>query len=371
MALVLAGAAGLAAQDVPLPSGSIKINLPPDSPVSLLSMTSDQSRVTARGNALQVHLDMSLVLRNGTQNRIRGVTLRLVSQEVAMGGKGAVTVLGMNIGPNESFPIHIETQLMRPTQVAGGHLVQIDLDGVIFQGLAFYGPNRLDSRRALTAYEMEAQRDREYFKSVLASAGKEGLKREILGCIDRQSRVPSLDVRVHPGAVTNAAVASEHPEKFAFLQFPDSPVEPVEGWAQIAGSEARAPRIEVHNRSARPIKHVELGWVVSDFGGRQYMAASVPSTEPTLYLPPGSTARVLQDSSLKFSSNGQPVNIQKMTGFISQVEFADGKVWVPNRQNLAQPLLQQVLSPSPEEQRLTQIYLKKGPDGLIEELKKF
>ena len=74
---------------------------------------------------------------------------------------------------------------------------------------------------------------------------------------------------------------------------------------------------------------------------------------------------------MRFSASGQPVNIQQMTGFISQVEFADGKVWVPSRQSLENPLLQKVMAPSAEERRLTQIYLRKGIDGLSEELKKF
>jgi hypothetical protein len=102
------------------------------------------------------------------------------------------------------------------------------------------------------------------------------------------------------------------------------------------------------------------------------MAASLPASEPELYLPPGRTARVLQDTSLRFSRKaGEPLAIEGMTGFVSQVEFADGKVWVPNRQNLINAHLLQVIAPSPEEQRLTELYRKKGLVALVEELKKF
>ena len=127
----------------------------------------------------------------------------------------------------------------------------------------------------------------------------------------------------------------------------------------MAGNEARAPQIEVRNRSGKPVSYVELGWVVSDQAGRQYLAASLPSAEADLVLPAGKTARVLQDTALRFSSNGQPVNISRMTGFISQVEFADGKVWVPNRQNLEIPC-SKTLAPSPEEQRLSDLYRRKA-----------
>jgi hypothetical protein len=171
--------------------------------------------------------------------------------------------------------------------------------------------------------------------------------------------------------VTSAAVPAERSEDFAFLEIPDSPVQPLKGSVQISGNEARAPRIDVRNRSAKPVKYVELSWVVSDQAGRQYMAGSLPSSEPGLALGPGQTASVLQDSTLSFSSNGQPVNIRKITGFVNQVEFADGRVWVPTRQNPDSPLMRAV-APSAEEQRLAGIYLRKGGiDMLMEELKKF
>jgi hypothetical protein len=60
-----------------------------------------------------------------------------------------------------------------------------------------------------------------------------------------------------------------------------------------------------------------------------------------------------------------------MEGFVSQVEFADGKVWVPNRQSLENAALLRVLAPSAEEQRLADLYRKKGLQPLVDELKKF
>ena len=372
--LALLCAAGGQAQDTPLPGRSVSFNLPKDSPVTLLSISTDQSRATMRGAAMVLDLHMSVTLRNGGTGRIHGVTLRVVSQEVAMGGKGSVTVPSLNIAPGEDFPVSIDMQLVRPSQIAGGPLVQVDLDGVLFHDLTFFGPDRLNSRRYLTACELEAQRDRTFFKRVLAQSGKDGLRRQIIESLQRQSELQPLTVKVRRGGpvVSSAAVvASEHVAEFAFLQLPDSPVQPVQGWAQLSGNEARAPRIEVRNKSGKPVKYVELGWIVSDETGRQYMAGSLPSSEPSLYLPPGQSARVLQESTLNFSSNGQPVNVRKMTGFVNQVEFADGKVWVPNRQNLDNPVLQKVLAPSAEEQRLSSLYVRKGLEALVEELKKY
>ena len=166
-------------------------------------------------------------------------------------------------------------------------------------------------------------------------------------------------------------MGSEHDAEFAFLKFPDSPVEPLKGSARISGNEARAPGIEVRNKSARPVKYVEMGWIVSDPSGKQYMAGSLPSADTDLILPPGRTARLLQETTLNFSAKGQPVNVSKMVGFVNQVEFADGKIWVPNRQNLENAMLLKVLPASAEEQRLSDIYRKRGIDGLTAELAKF
>jgi len=369
------GAAALPAQDAPLdPHSSIKINLPSDSPVTLLTANVGESRATARGAALVLDLHMGLVLRNASPNRVRGVTLRVVTQEVALGGKASVAVPSLNVGPGEAFPVRIDVQLMRPTQTASGPLVQVDLDGVLFQDLSFYGPNRLNSRRSLTAWELEAQRDRQHFRNVLSASGPAGLQRAMLESLARQADRPRLDVRLARGGRSVSAAAVAPPERtaqFAFLKFPDAPVEPVEGWAQLAGNEARAPRIEVKNVSGKPVRYVELGWIVADQKGQRYLAASLPASDPNLFLPPGKTGRVLQETSLRFSRDGEPVAVQEMAGFVSQVEFADGKVWVPNRQSLESAMLLKVLAPSAEEQRLSDLYRKKGLPALIEELGKF
>ena len=373
-AIVFLGAASLRAQDAAIPQGAVNVNLPDNSPLSVKSFTVGDSRATARGAALALDLHMAATLLNSSSRRIHGVTLRVVAQEVTLGGKGSVTYPSLNVGPGENFQVRIDMQLMRPSNVTGGPLVQVDLDGVLFQDLSFFGPDRLNSRRTMTACEMEAQRDREHFKRILGQAnGKAALQREMLESMARQSEVSQLAVSVKRTgrAVTSAATGSEHDAEFAFLQFPDSPVEPIKGAARISGNEARAPHIVVRNNSNRPVKYVEMGWIVSDSSGKQYMAGSLPSADSDLVLPPGRSARLLQETTLNFSAKGQPVNVSKMVGFVNQVEFADGKIWVPNRQNLDNTLLLKVLPPSAEEQRLTDIYRKRGIDGLAAELGKF
>src|SRR5215469_11465117 len=198
--LALAGVlstAGLAAQDLPLdPQTAVQVNLRDDSPVTLLSAAWGESRATARGAALVLDLHMLLTLRNASPNRIRGVVLSVVSQEVTVGGKASVSVPSLNVGPGEAFPVRIDLQLMRPTQAAANPLVKVELDGVLFQNLSFFGPDKLHSQRTLTAWEMEAQRDRDHLKRVLSQGGPEGLRQAMLEIQAREDERPKLDVRL-------------------------------------------------------------------------------------------------------------------------------------------------------------------------------
>ena len=79
--------------------------------------------------------------------------------------QGIGIVPSLNAGPGENFPIRIDLRLLRPLQ-SNGPLVEIGLDGILFDDLSFYGPNRLNSRRSMTVWEMEARRDRQFFKQV-------------------------------------------------------------------------------------------------------------------------------------------------------------------------------------------------------------
>jgi hypothetical protein len=377
--LALCAAAGtLFAQEMALDQSSIKVNLPPDSPIALVSANMGESRAMSRGSALVLDLHMTLTFRNITSNTIRGVTLLVLAQEVTAMGKGQVTLPPpLNVEPGQSFPMAVETQLMRPGRPNGGPLVQVDLDGVLFKDLRFYGKNRLDSKRALTAFEMEAQRDRQYYKQVLAARGPQGLQQEILAGLVREASRPRIHmaVRRNSGPAVSSAVVTghEHLATFAFLKFPDAPVEPIRGSAQIVDNEARTPSIEIRNKSGKPVRYVEIGWIVRDSRGAEFMAASVPASGPSeLYLPPGQSARVLQDSSLRFTRNaGEPVPIAGMTAFVSQVEFENGSIWVPDRKSLESTQLLKVLAPSTQEQWLTALYKSQGLKGLVDELNKY
>jgi hypothetical protein len=368
----LSTAAILAAQDGPLnPSTSVRINLRDDSPISMLGANYDNSRATARGGALVLDLHMALTLRNHDPRRIRGITLLISAQEGAPGGRASQSIPTLDVGPGESFPVRIDVSLIRPLQAGAGPLVQVSLDGVLFESLDFYGPNRLNSRRSLTFWEMENRRDRKYLKQVLAAKGPEALQQEIRDSIARAASRQGLSVQMVQGSrsTTSASAPLEHMTQFAFLKLPDAPVQPVEGWAEVIGNEARDARIQVRNSSSATVRYIEIGWLLRDQEGKEFMAGSVPASETDLYLPPQKQGHLFQDNALKFSKGtGQPLNIRGMRGFVSQVEYGDGHMWVPSRESLISSKLIDLLPPSPEEQRLTDLYRKKGPTAVLEDL---
>jgi hypothetical protein len=370
---IVAFSLSLLAQDKLDPANSVKIDLQPDSPLALISMSMGDSRATPRGGAMVLDLHMELKLRNSGFRRVRGVTLLITTQEFAPGGKGSVTRPCIDVAPTQEFSVPIDVRLVRPVQqVASGPLVRVQLDGVLFDDLSFFGPNKLNSQRAMTFWETEAQRDRAYFKHVLQAKGENSLRDEMLLSMAKQADHSQLDVALNRNgrAVGSLVSSNEHLTPFAFLKMPGAPVQPVQGWAEISGNEARSPEIEVINQSAKAVRYVEIGWMVKDSEGHDYLAGSVPGSSTAMLLPPGQHSRLLPDTTLKFSRTGRPVDIKGMTGFVKQVEFADGKVWVPSRDELKSSGLR-IMAPSPEEQRLADIYRNQGLAALIAELNKF
>lgn len=343
---------------------SRKIDLPPDSPVTLIGADWGDSNAVARGGAFLLNVHAGLSLRNSSARRICAVTLVVLAQEVTPGGMGSVAAPNLDVAPGDAFPVRIDLSLLRPLGPgAGGPLVEVKLDGVLFDDLTFYGPDRLHSRRRMTVWELEARRDRQYFKKLLDRGGRDALQKEMQLSLARQADRPQPGVQMVRGRATNTEADRE--VQFAFLRFPDTPVEPMDGLAHISGNEARAPRVEVRNRSNRPIRYLEIGWIVKDQQGREFVAASMPAD---LNLASGRSSEIAEDAALRFPER---MSIQSMTGFVSSVEFADGTYWIPSRAALDDPKLRDAVAPSPEEQRLAQIYNKKGINALVEELKKF
>lgn len=319
--------------------------------------------------ALDLHA--SLLLRNVGKKTISGLTLRVEAQDLTPSGKGSVTVASLNAPPGGVFPVNIEMQLLRPFNLGKNEeaVVEVSLDCALFNDLTAYGPDTLGSRRALAIYELEARRDRQYLANLLRTGQLAQLREQLnFGLEDVIPNQLGLELLREPRA--------KHPREQAMsvgtVAFPSAPVTPLRGAARVSGNEVMAPRVEVRNTSRKPVRSIEMGWIVRDDHGRDFVAGSVPSP---IQLGPIETATMSETGTLRFSHpTGQPMLIGAVLAFIGNVEFADGDLWIPSRHDIdeatSDPVLRRALATSPEQQRLAEIYRKKGIYGLAEELRK-
>ena len=105
---------------------------------------------------------------------------------------------------------------------------------MLFDDLSFYGPDKLHSRRTMTVWELEARRDRKYFKKLLETGGRARDCRKRCWTAWRAKRIrPRPGVQMVRGRATN--VDPEREVSFAFLHFPDAPIEAGSGMARIRG----------------------------------------------------------------------------------------------------------------------------------------
>jgi hypothetical protein len=103
------------------------------------------------------------------------------------------------------------------------------------------------------------------------------------------------------------------------------------------------------------------------------MAGNLPAN---VGMGPVETARVAPEGVLRFSEpGGRPLQIEGVSAFVNTVEFGDGHLWIPSRADISaaplEPALKRAIASSPEQQRLSDIYRRKGEAGLAAELKKF
>jgi hypothetical protein len=349
----------------------IDVEFPHDSPVLPVSVNLGPSTVRVKGVSMAFDLHAALSLRNIGTKVISGLTLRVEAENLTPSGKGSVTVPSMDIQPGEVFPVRIDMELLRPFTVAKTDraAVQVALDCALFKDLSSYGPDRVKSRRALIVYELEARRDRRYLAALLQMGKVAQLREELnFGLPDFSPQQLGFEL------LQNGRPSSrrEQPVNVGAVSFRSSPVQSMGGAARVSGNEVRAPQIEVKNTSQQSVRSIEMGWIVRDDRGRDFVAGYVPAP---LELAPIQLGTMREPGTLRFSHpSGQPMVIGALLAFVGDVEFADGKLWIPTRLDIDEathdPILRRALATSPEQQRLADVYRRKGINGLADELKR-
>ena len=357
------------------PGRWLDVEFPRDSPVlpvsfSLLGPTT----AGVRGTSMVLDLHASLLLRNTGTKPLSGLTLLVEAQYLTPLGRGSVTVPSLHALPGEVFPVRIDMELRRPFNIGKssgtGAMVQVSLDCALFSDLTAYGPDSLRSRRTLAVFELEARRDRQYLAALL-NTGQLAVLREELNFGLEDLNPPQLGLELLHGPVMSNG-RREQAVTVRAITFASSPLRPLGGDAQVSGNEVTASRLSVRNTSGKPVKDFEVGWVVRDGQGRDFVAGSVPSATQ---LAPVETANLTQPGTLRFShGSGPPMVVDGLLAFVNNVEFSDGKLWIPSRSDITEATgdltLRRALASSPEQQRLADIYRRKGTSGLEKELKR-
>jgi hypothetical protein len=170
-----------------------------------------------------------------------------------------------------------------------------------------------------------------------------------------------------------SARGGERPVSVAIVSFPDAPVQMMNGTATVYKNEVRAPHVDLRNRSAKTVQNIEMGWILHDEGGSDFMAGLLPTH---IQIRPVQQARIQENGVLRFShASGSPILVDGVTAFVSNVQFEDGEWWIPSRTDISNSALdaslKRTLITSPEQQRLAEIYRRRGLTALTAELKKF
>lgn len=348
----------------------VAVEVPEGLPLEIVAADFANTEFEPRGGALVIELAGSIRFRHVGGAAVRALTLAVDTHAPGLGGRAAVSVPSLHARKGEEFEIPLNLRMLRPLPLPSGPAVHIAPDAVLFDTLDAAGPDRLDSIRKMTVRELEARRDRRHFLARWEAGGREELASAMHASLQRQAARPRLDVRL---AGTGPATAGSDPRevRFALVQDEGAPLELLAGTAMVRGVVSDTPRIRIRNRSAQPIRHFEVGWLVEDAAGAVYSVGAVPLDTPPR-LAPGE--RYEASGSRKFAlrpaaAGGRPT-LGSMTAYVRSARLEDGTVWIPSRHSLDAARILGAVPVSDEERRLTQLYRERGPSAVVDELRK-
>ena len=351
----------------------VAVEVPASVPLEVVDSNFEESDFEPRGGALVIELAGSVRFRHTGPNAVRAVTLAVDAGQGGLGGRAAVALPSLNARNGDEFGVRVNLRLVRPLPLSGGPAVRIATDAVLFDTLAAAGPDRLNSVDKMKTRELEARRDREFFRSRWMAGGREALATAMQASLRRQAARPRLDIRLAgDGPATAARRNSSREIRLALTQDELAPLALERGTALVTGVVSDSPRILVRNRTDRTIRRFEIGWLVRDSEGTLYSVGAAPA-EGDLSLDAGERTEV--GARRQFEIRPVAVEgerrIQQMGAYLRSAQMDDGSVWIPRREALEASRLLDAVPVSAEELRLTQLYRERGPAVVVEELRRF
>ena len=348
----------------------IAVEFPRDSPIIVTSARfgpNQSGRV--RGMSMTSDLHGELLLRNSSAKVLAGLTLRIDSPNLGPALKASITLPSLRTAAGEMLPVRIDAAIVQPlsSENMAGASVRISLDCAEFGDGSAVGPDTLDTEQQLHFYGAEADRDRKYLAGLL-SAGQLPRLREALnfGLLDTGRALAGMEVL--PPETTD--IAKTQPSLIMCRNYDSAPVSVLNGAFHHLRNQLRGSRVTVRNRSAKPIKSIEVGYLVGTAREGLFFAGSVPSTAT---LVPDQQLDLAGMPSLRvFETSGEPSSSAILVAFVARATFSDGSLWIPSRDDLqsftVDPALRRALSFSPEQQRLAELYHRDSISAVISDL---
>lgn len=350
----------------------VAVEIPEGIPLHVETIDFENTDWQPRGGALVIELEGSVRFRQLGPQTVRALTLAVHAHDRMLGGRASVSVPSLHAATGDPIEVYVSLRMLRPLPLPPGPAVRIAPDAVLYDTLVAAGPNRLGSVRAMITRELEARRDRAYFRAQLKAGGRDALVTAMQASLRRQAARPRLEVRL---ARDGPATAGARPRtlELAFLPDADAPLILEQGTALVTGSVSDAPRLRLRNRAAQAVRHFELGWLVRDESGVLYSAGAAPVDGAPSLMSPGSVfmTSARRSFALRPAGSGRAAAWTGMSAYLRSAQLADGSVWIPSRSALAASELLDVVPVSAEEERLSRLYRERGPAAVIAELDRF
>lgn len=366
------------------PRSFVRVQLPPDSPVEVVDLSYGSSRIVRRPMALEMELNLILTLRNRSGKPVEGLAL-VLGTAAARGAVGLSAVSGIRLESGATFTLparmHADYHLASTAASTSARQLpssmQVRLDAVLFSDGTGYGPDRMRALGAMRINQAESLRDRRFFH-VLYDSG--GLPR-LLSVLQRwggeataQTNAPQETPSVLAGVSAERARALAQFADFRVARFSDAPIEIVSARARVFDGGLVDPSLEVRNISGVPVTDFLVTWLLSDATGKEFRGATISASG---WREPGTRFQVAPGESAVWSHSSVLAIGPRATGpilsgrvYLRAVEFADGRVWVPERHTIEAAGLTGPLTFSPEVVRLFRLYQTRGPSALLAEFRR-
>ncbi len=373
------------------PRSFVRIQLPPDSPLELVKVDYDGSRVTR--SAREVHFDLSLVLtlRNRSPKPVEGLALSMGYGFRNPGTEGLNAASGIRLRPGETFDLPARMRgdvevppagsLARPVDLPSS--ARLSLDTVLFQDGSAFGQNRLGLLGPLRINQAEALRDRRYLEALAVSGGPAAVVRALERWEAAWGQQSEISPRALSGARAELLRSHAIPGRVDIVHLPDAPLEILSADASFAEGRVVDPQVEVRNVDHRPVSDFQVVWVFRDASGMEFRgrtAGGLSKARSALdeargvgrktLLGPGEDTTLSESLVFEAGRESRDLDIVSARVFLRAVEFADGQVWAPTRAALDSLHLGPFLPPSSETTRLWHAYRQRGTQALAAELKK-